>query len=393
MATKSRIKNDWVKERILVVDFGAQYAQLIARRVRENNVYSEIVPHSLSAKEISDYQPTGIIFSGGPTSVNAEGAPQIDPGIYELGIPILGICYGAQLMALQCGGKVDRNEQGEYGRTEMTVSSPGLLLADLDTGAHPVWMSHFDAIKEDSEAGYTPFFVMTTVGTTSSGAVDNVEEIAKIATQFGAWIHVDAAWAGSATICPEFRGILNGLELADSYAFNPHKWMLTNFDCSAFFVADAQPLNETLSIVPEYLRNSASEAGEVIDYRDWQVPLGRRFRALKLWFVLRSYGAEGIRTYIRSHVQAAEWFTEQIRNHPKLELSVEPTLSLVCFQHVDGDKASEQLLRSLNDTKKVLLTHTRLNDNYVLRVAIGSTYTTFEHVEALMQLINDKVQN
>ena len=151
MATKSRIKNDWVKERILVVDFGAQYAQLIARRVRENNVYSEIVPHSLSAKEISDYQPTGIIFSGGPTSVNAEGAPQIDPGIYELGIPILGICYGAQLIALQCGGKVDRNEQGEYGRTEMTVSSPGLLLADLDTGAHPVWMSHFDAIVEGPE--------------------------------------------------------------------------------------------------------------------------------------------------------------------------------------------------------------------------------------------------
>ena len=151
MATKSRIKNDWVKERILVVDFGAQYAQLIARRVRENNVYSEIVPHSLSAKEISDYQPTGIIFSGGPTSVNADGAPQIDLGIYELGIPILGICYGAQLIALQCGGKVDRNEQGEYGRTEMTVSSPGLLLADLDTGAHPVWMSHFDAIVEGPE--------------------------------------------------------------------------------------------------------------------------------------------------------------------------------------------------------------------------------------------------
>ena len=151
MATQSQINNDWVKERILVVDFGAQYAQLIARRVRENNVYSEIVPHRLSAKQISDYQPTGIIFSGGPTSVNADGAPQIDPEIYELGIPILGICYGAQLVALQCGGKVDRNEQGEYGRTEMTVSSPGLLLADLDTGAHPVWMSHFDAIVEGPE--------------------------------------------------------------------------------------------------------------------------------------------------------------------------------------------------------------------------------------------------
>ncbi len=285
------------------------------------------------------------------------------------------------------------HSSAEKGLLVAGITRQNIRLIDTDETFSMCPESLEKAIKEDSEAGYTPFFVMTTVGTTSSGAVDNVEEIAKIATQFGAWVHVDAAWAGSATICPEFRGILNGLELADSYAFNPHKWMLTNFDCSAFFVADAQPLNETLSIVPEYLRNSASEAGEVIDYRDWQVPLGRRFRALKLWFVLRSYGAEGIRTYIRSHVQAAEWFTEQIRNHPKLELSVEPTLSLVCFQHVDGDKASEQLLTSLNDTKKVLLTHTRLNDNYVLRVAIGSTYTTFEHVEALMQLINDKVQN
>ena len=249
------------------------------------------------------------------------------------------------------------------------------------------------AISEDIEAGYLPFFVMTTVGTTSSGAVDNVEEIAKLATQVGAWIHVDAAWAGSATICPEFRGILNGLDLADSYAFNPHKWMLTNFDCSAFFVADAKPLTEALSIVPEYLRNSASEAGEVIDYRDWQVPLGRRFRALKLWFVLRSYGAENIRTYIRRHVKAANWFAEQINEHPKLKLSVTPSLSLVCFQHVEGDTASEQLLTALNATQKVLLTHTRLNNKYVLRVAVGGTYTTLEHVESLMQLISEYLDN
>lgn len=169
--------------------------------------------------------------------------------------------------------------------------------------------------------------------------------------------------------------------------------MLTNFDCSAFFVADAKPLTEALSIVPEYLRNSASEAGEVIDYRDWQVPLGRRFRALKLWFVLRSYGAENIRTYIRRHVQAANWFAEQITDHPKLELSVTPSLSLVCFQHVDGDTASEQLLTALNATQKVLLTHTRLNNKYVLRVAVGGTYTTLEHVEDLMQLINEHLES
>ena len=135
-------------DRVLVVDFGAQYAQLIARRVREASVFSEIVPHDLTPAEFAQRQPTGIIFSGGPASVHVEGAPRIDPGVYELGVPVLGICYGAQLIAHQCGGNVGRNERGEYGRTELTVSDPGTLLADVGAGTQPVWMSHFDAITE-----------------------------------------------------------------------------------------------------------------------------------------------------------------------------------------------------------------------------------------------------
>ena len=133
-------------DRILVVDFGAQYAQLIARRVREANVYSEIVPHDLAAADYAARRPTGIIFSGGPASVHVDGAPRIDPDVYDLGVPILGICYGAQLIAQQRGGTVGRNERGEYGRTDLAVSDPGILLVDAGTGTHPVWMSHFDAI-------------------------------------------------------------------------------------------------------------------------------------------------------------------------------------------------------------------------------------------------------
>ena len=135
-------------DRILVVDFGAQYAQLIARRVREANDYSELVPHALAAADYAARRPTGIIFSGGPASVHVDGAPRIDPGVYDLGVPILGICYGAQLIAQQRGGTVGRNERGEYGRTDLAVADPGTLLADAGTGTHPVWMSHFAAITE-----------------------------------------------------------------------------------------------------------------------------------------------------------------------------------------------------------------------------------------------------
>jgi aromatic-L-amino-acid decarboxylase len=244
-------------------------------------------------------------------------------------------------------------------------------------------------IAADQEAGLVPCVVIATVGTTSSGAIDPLPAIAEIAAAAGAWLHVDAAWAGSAAVSPEYRHILDGLEAADSYCFNPHKWLLTNFDCSAFYVADREPLLDSLSILPEYLRNAASDAGEVIDYRDWQVPLGRRFRSLKLWFVLRSYGAEGLRAHIRHHVAAATALAERIEANPRLELAAARSLSLVCLRHVDGDEATEALHAAVNATDEAFLTHTKLDDRYVLRVAVGGTWTTAEHVERLGVLLDE----
>ena len=248
-----------------------------------------------------------------------------------------------------------------------------------------------EVMASDRNAGLIPCFVAATVGTTSSGAVDPVAEIAHVAASYGAWVHVDAAWAGSAAICPEYRYLLAGLDEVDSYAFNPHKWLLTNFDCTAFYVADSKPLVDSLSVVPEYLRNDASDSGEVIDYRDWQVPLGRRFRSLKLWFVLRSYGAEGLRAHIRHHIEAAERFAERIVSNSHLNLAAPVSLSLVCFQHVDGDEATQRLQDSLNDTRQVFLTHTVLNGNRILRLAVGGTWTTAEHVDRVADLIDELV--
>ena len=244
-------------------------------------------------------------------------------------------------------------------------------------------------VAADVSEGLVPCLVVATVGTTSSGAVDPVARIAEVASAVGAWVHVDSAWAGSATVCPEHHDLLDGLDRVDSYAFNPHKWLLTNFDCSAFYVADAAPLAASLSIVPEYLRNAASDSGEVVDYRDWQVPLGRRFRALKLWFVMRSYGTDGLRAHIRAHVAAAATLADRVRANPRLEMAAPLSLGLVCLRHVDGDEASERLLADVNSTGEAFLTHTKLDDRFVLRVAVGGTWTTASHVDRLADLFDD----
>ena len=243
-------------------------------------------------------------------------------------------------------------------------------------------------VAADEAEGLVPCLIAATVGTTSSGAVDPVARICDVAGPVGAWVHVDAAWAGSATVCPEYRHLLDGLDRVDSYCFNPHKWLLTNFDCSAFFVADSGLLLDSLSIVPEYLRNAASDAGEVIDYRDWQVPLGRRFRSLKLWFVLRSYGTDGLRAHIRAHVAATTDLADRVASNPSLEMAAPLSLGLVCFRHVDGDEASERLLATVNASGRAFLTHTRLDDRYALRVAVGGTWTTAEHVTELADLLD-----
>ena len=242
-------------------------------------------------------------------------------------------------------------------------------------------------IAEDRKAGLSPCFVSATAGTTSSNGFDPLPEIGRICRDQGIWLHVDGAMCGTAAVCPELRHVHRGLELADSYAFNPHKWMFTNFDCDCFYVADRAALIKTLSVLPEYLRNQATESGAVIDYRDWQLPLGRRFRALKLWFVIRHYGVEGLRHHIRRHVALAQEFATWVEQSKDFELVAPAPLNLVCFAHRGGDDFNRRLLERLNQSGKVYLTHTVLNGRYILRLCVGQTHTEQRHVRAAWELI------
>ncbi|MEU4567342.1 pyridoxal-dependent decarboxylase [Micromonospora sp. NPDC023956] len=243
------------------------------------------------------------------------------------------------------------------------------------------------AIEADLAAGEVPAIVVATIGTTSTSAVDPLPEIGAICAEYGVWLHVDAAYAGAAAVCPELRWSHAGLEYADSYCFDPHKWLLTGFDCDAFWVADAAELVEALTVLPEYLRNAATESGAVIDYRDWQVPLGRRFRALKLWFVLRWYGVEGLRAHVRSGVALAARFADRIRADDRFELTAPHPFSLVCFRLRAGDGPSAALLERVNATGRVYLTHTRVRGRYTLRLAVGSPQTREEHVDEAWELL------
>ena len=243
------------------------------------------------------------------------------------------------------------------------------------------------AVAADRAAGVTPLFVLATVGTTSTTAIDPVRALGELCRAEGIWLHVDAAYAGVAAVCPELRWLNDGLELADSYATNPHKWLLTNFDCDAFWVADREALVGALSVLPEFLRNAPTESGAVIDYRDWQIPLGRRFRALKLWAVLRWYGAQGLREHIRTGVALAQELASWARADPRFEVVAPHPLGLVCLRLVAGDAASEALLRAVNESGEAYLSHTRVHGRYVLRVSIGGTFTERRHVEALWALL------
>ena len=245
-------------------------------------------------------------------------------------------------------------------------------------------------VAADEEAGLAPAFAVATAGTTSSLAFDPIGGIRTAAPD--AWLHVDAAMAGTAAVCEEFRWVHDGLETADSYCVNPHKWMFTSFDCDAFYVRDRAALIDALSVTPEYLRNAASESGAVIDYRDWQIPLGRRFRALKLWFVIRHYGAEGLRHHVREHVTLAHELAGWIAREPRLMLSTDARLNLVCFRDVRGDEATQRLLDALNATGLVYLTHTRLDGALTIRACIGATQTRREHVDRLRALIAENLR-
>ena len=245
------------------------------------------------------------------------------------------------------------------------------------------------AAAADLVDGLTPAAVVTNIGTTGTTAVDPLREIGRIARQYDMWHHVDAAYAGTAMICDEFRHHQHGVELGivDSYTMNPHKWMFTNFDCNLFYFADRQPLLDTTNILPPYLRDAATESGEVIDYRDWHVPLGRRFRALKLWFVLRSYGAEGIRHHVREHHRLAVELAERVDAHPSLELIAPTPFGLVSFRHIDGDEATDTISAAINGSGWAHVSPSTIDDRRFVRVSIGQTYTTADHVDRLWELI------
>ncbi|MDX2343575.1 MAG: aminotransferase class I/II-fold pyridoxal phosphate-dependent enzyme [Acidimicrobiia bacterium] len=246
-----------------------------------------------------------------------------------------------------------------------------------------------EMIAADRAGGLTPAFIAVTVGTTATSSVDPVRSIAEIAKQNGMWVHVDAAYAGTTMICPEFRHHQDGIELADSYTFNPHKWMFTNFDCNLYYVADRKPLIDAMSILPPYLRNEATLSGNVIDYRDWHVPLGRRFRSLKLWFVLRHYGAAGIRHHIREHVRLANELAARLVADARFELVAPHPFALVVFRHADGNEATVSLAAALNASGKVSITPTTLGDTAAIRVSIGQTNTAAEHVDGLWAMMDE----
>ncbi len=253
-------------------------------------------------------------------------------------------------------------------------------------------------IHEDLEAGLRPCAVVAAIGTTSTVAVDPLEEIAAICKKYGIWLHVDAAYAGTALLLPEYRWMIKGIEQADSFVFNPHKWMFTNFDCSVYLVKDAELLIKTFEILPEYLKTKTR--GAVNDYRDWGVPLGRRFRALKLWFVIRSFGLEGIQEKLRAHIQMNKDFSRALQKIEGMHLPLEPFLNFTCFRlQPEGMKdpdvlnqLNEAFLEEINRSGKLFLTHTKINGLYTIRMLTGQTYVEEKDVERALVLIDSAAQ-
>jgi aromatic-L-amino-acid decarboxylase len=241
-------------------------------------------------------------------------------------------------------------------------------------------------IQEDLKLGFSPLAVVATLGTTGSGSVDPLKKIGNICEKYDIWLHVDAAYAGSTLILSEKQWIIEGIEKVDTFVFNPHKWLFTNFDCSAYFVRDSEALVKTFEILPEYLK---SKSRGVNNYRDWGIPLGRRFRALKLWFVIRSYGKRGLIETIRSHIELASMLKDYIRDHEDFELLAPVHFALVCFRFhplgIDDEQTLESLntllLERLNMSGKLYLTHTKLGGVYTLRFSIGQTEVQRNHVQ------------
>ncbi len=280
------------------------------------------------------------------------------------------------------------------------LGSASVRSVDVDPETLAMIPGHLaDLVSADRAAGLVPTMVTATIGTTSTTAIDPVAEIGALCRTSGLWLHVDAAYAGVAAVCPELRWINAGVAgYADSYCTDLHKWLLTNFDATAFWVRERRHLTGALSILPEYLRNTASESGAVVDYRDWQVELGRRFRALKIWMVIRWYGAEGLQAHIAGHVAIAQELAGWVRADDRFDVAAPNPLSLVCIRPIwsgrepeEADRLTMSVLESLNRSGQTYLTHARVDGRTVIRVAIGTPTTTRAHVARVWELIQTEV--
>lgn len=267
------------------------------------------------------------------------------------------------------------------------LGQAALRLVDVDPATQRLDVDALRAlIAEDVAGGAVPVMIVAAVGTTSTGAIDPTDEMADIAAQFDCWLHVDAAWAGVAAICPEHRSVLAGVERADSVVTNPHKWLLTTFDCSVMWVRDRAPLVGAMSVLPEYLRNAASDSGEVVDYRDWHPQLGRRFRALKLWAVLRTYGVRGLRAHLRTSIAQAARFEQALTGDNRFELLVPRSLSLVVFA-LAKEATTRAVLERVNNSGAAFLTHTVVEGRFALRLATGGWLTTDADIDQAWDVI------
>lgn len=242
------------------------------------------------------------------------------------------------------------------------------------------------AIVADREAGFLPAGVIACTGGTGTGACDDLRTVLGVARRHGLYSHVDAAWAGSAMICPEYRSLWEGVEGADSVVFNPHKWLGAQFDCSAHFIADPESLVKTLAIQPEYLKTHGHD--RLINYSEWSVPLGRRFRALKLWFLMRGYGLEGLRERIRNHVAWSQALAERLRALPGFEIVTEPVLSLFTFRLAGRpDDAQIAFVNRINDDGRIYITQTRVDGRIAIRFQVGQ----FDATEADVAMAGDVI--
>lgn len=318
----------------------------------------------------------------------------------------------ALLMARERVSGFDVNREGLYGQKKMTIYCSSETHSSIEKDVKiaglgkdnlrkiPVDSNYAmdsnvleKSIKKDLETGFQPTAVVATIGTTGSTAIDPLKEMGAICTKYDIFLHVDAAYAGTALLLPEMRWMAEGIDQADSFVFNPHKWMFTNFDCSAFYVRDEALLIRTFEILPEYLKTPEDQ--RVKNYRDWGIPLGRRFRALKLWFVLRSFGPDGLRDKIRIHINLAQDLKMKLQAHPDFELLAPVPLNTLCFrfhpQHISDeqklDELNEQLLNAIQQSGRLFLTHTRLGGTYTIRMVIGNTHVQQRHVDQAWSLI------